>query len=292
MFQSSSRIRFPELLKMSINYNRLFLFLMCLGCFVSSSLVQAADGAAVERDNGITWQLDVGLAIQQSEGLIDSLSDDDGDVNLAVLLSGGLYYDKFFLEASPFGRHPLTLGYTLKETASSRLNLIGLPWFSTISAEDQKRGNRLDGLSTRNASFEVGVEYIKQFPKSDVRVRLLHDSLGKHDGYLLSFDYSRPVFTTDWLILPSWGVSYLSDKSVDYYYGIRPSEATLDRPEYQPGSGWGLTARLYVERPLWQDWTLFGFASYSKFSNSISDSPIVSADNGTHVIAVGVLWSF
>ena len=79
---------------------------------------------------------------------------------------------------------------------------------------------------------------------------------------------------------------------VDYYYGIEAPQATPDRPIYQADSAWTLTGRIYLERPINKEWTMFGFASYSKLSSAITDSPLVSASNGIHTVAMGVLWSF
>ena len=239
-----------------------------------------------------TWQLDLGLSLQHQTFIVDSLDESNDEAALAVLLSGGIYYDKLFIESSPFSSRPLTVGYTLNETRSTMVNLVGMSWFATISEDKQEQGNRLDGIKKRESAYEVGVEYLKQFKKSDLRVRALHDVLNRHNGFLLSLDQSRPIYKKDWLIIPSWGVTYLSENLVDYYYGVGPTEVTAERPLYSPDAGWSLTGRIYIEHPINQEWTMFGFASYSKFSNSITDSPITSVSNATHTIAMGVLWSF
>ena len=240
----------------------------------------------------IEWQFDLGFSIQHRTNIVDSLDSNDGKVSGDFILSGGAYYDDFFIEASPFGSQPLTIGHRLKETRSTRINLVGLSWFATISEEMQQQGDRLNNINTRKGSFEVGIEYQKQFKKSAISARALHDVLGNHEGFLLSLDHSRPIYNTDWLIIPSWGVTYLSDNMVDYYYGIEAPQATPDRPIYQADSAWTLTGRIYLERPINKEWTMFGFASYSKLSSAITDSPLVSASNGIHTVAMGVLWSF
>ena len=247
---------------------------------------------AQDQNDSFTWQFDLGAAVQHRTNIVDSLDGNDGEISGTVLLAGGVYYDKFFIESSPFSSRPLTLGYTLSETRSTMINIIGTSWFAEISEEAQNQGNRLDGIKSRHSSYEVGIEYLKQFRNSDVRIRMMHDVLNQHQGFFLSLDQSLPIYKTNWLIIPSWGVNYLSEKAVQYYYGVSESEVMPNRPFYSPDAGWSLTGRLYVERPLNKKWTLFGFASYSHFSSSISDSPITSIDNGTHTIALGVLWSF
>ena len=267
---------------------RCFFVALCVLFGVGFSSVVKAD----DDDGGFTWQADLGFTVQHRTYVVDSLDTGDGEVSLGLLLSGGMYYEDFFVETSPFSSRPLTLGYTLNKTRSTMLNLVGMSSFGTISEEFQEEGNRLDGIRTRHGSYEIGIEYLKQFADSDMRVRVLHDVLNQHQGFILSIDQSRPIYKTDWLIIPSWGASYISENSVDYYYGVSEEEVTVDRPAYAAGSGWTLTGRIYVERPINKDWTMFGFASYSQFSNSITDSPITSVDNGTHTIALGVLWTF
>lgn len=262
--------------------------------FLVFTLAHSSTVSSTESDDdtGFSWQLDIGLAVQHHSGLIDNLDKHDGQSSLAALISGGAYYDKFFMEFSAFGNRPLTLGYTLKQTDSSQINLIGLSWFPSISESEQRQGSLLNGIQSRHSSFEVGIEYVKRFAHSDIHVRVMHDMLSRHKGHLLAADYSRPIYTTNWLILPSIGMSYLSQKSVDYYYGIKAAEATVNRAEYLPDSGWSVRASLYAERPINSSWTFFAFASYTKFSHSITNSPIVSVESGTHTLALGVLWSF
>lgn len=272
--------------------NYLFLTLRYLSITLVLALAGATYSFAAEQESDFTWQLDLGAAIQHRTNIVDSLDSNDGEISGAILLAGGVYYDKFFIESSPFSSRPLTLGYTLNETRSTMLNLVGMSWFAQISEEAQQQGNRLDGIRTRHSSYEVGVEYLKQFQNSDVRIRMMHDVLNQHQGFFLSLDQSLPIYKTSWLIIPSWGVNYLSEKTVQYYYGVSESEATPQRPLYQPDAGWSLTGRVYVERPINQKWTLFAFASYSHFSSSITDSPITSVDSSTHTLALGVLWSF
>lgn len=248
--------------------------------------------AAADENKKLIWQGDLGLAAQVSTGLIENLNERDGELSASVLVSGGLYYGDFFVEATPFGQNPFTLGYTLSSNKHGQFSLVGQSWFQEISQEEQDEGNLLDGLLVRQSSFEVGVEYLTQIEEGDFRVRALTDALGRHEGHLFIADYTRAFFTRSLLILPSVGVTYMSEEAVDYYYGIEQREATATRPVYRPGSGWTVTARLYVERPLAKHWTLFGFASYSHFNDSITDSPIVTVNDGTYNLAIGVLWSF
>ncbi len=238
------------------------------------------------------WQLDLGISLQHKTNVIDSLDHTDGDISLALLGAGGIYYENFFIECSSYTSQPLTFGYTVSETNNTSISVVGTSWFSTISEQYQQQGNRLDGLSTRHRSLEVGIEYLQQFKRSELRVTAISDALGLHNGFLFSVDHSLPLYRDKWVFIPSWELTYFSKHIVDYYLGVAAHEVTPNRSLYQASSGWSLTGRLYVEYPIDDDWSFFAFAAYSKLSNSITNSPITSVNSATHVLAVGALWSF
>ncbi|MCC2614982.1 MipA/OmpV family protein [Aestuariibacter halophilus] len=240
----------------------------------------------------IEWQLDIGLALSYGQTLIEGMYRNDRQLALSLLLSGGVYVDDFFIESSPLSQHPLTLGYVVHADNKQQVNLIAESWFSTIDAEEQYDTQVLDGLDARNASLEVGVEYLTTIGKMDLRVRLLHDALGRHGGGLFSAELARQYYTRHALWMPSLGITVVSSDAVDFYYGVRPHEATLTRPVYTGSTAWIGSARLYAERPLGEDWSLIGFAGYAFFSDGIADSPIVGDRNDTFRVGMGVLWSF
>lgn len=256
------------------------------------TLIGNSNHASASERNKVIWQGDLGLAAQIRDGLIAGLEDGDEEIGAALLVSGGVYYGNFFVEAAPFGQNPLTVGYVVAKSAKYQMSLIGQSSFPDISESAQQKGNLLDGLHDRHASFEAGFEYYQQSESGDIRLRVLHDTLGNHSGHLFFADYSYPIFTRHFLVLPAVGISYFSAQTTDYYFGIEPQEATTDRPEYHPSASWTLSARVYTERPLSKNWSLFGFASYSLLDESIANSPIVTAEHGTYNLAVGVLWSF
>jgi outer membrane scaffolding protein for murein synthesis (MipA/OmpV family) len=246
----------------------------------------------IEEDLGIDYQFDLGLAAVYRESIVGSLDQHNSELSAAVIVSGGAYYEDFFIESAPFANQPLTVGYTFAKSDDWQFNIVGQSWFTEISQEDQEQGNLLDGIQTRRASFEMGIEYVRQYTDADIRVRLLNDVLSRHDGFLFTADYNRPIFTNYALIMPSVGVIYLSENAVDYYYGVSANEATSFRTAYSPEGAWGASARLYIERPINKSFTAFAFANYVYFDEDITESPIVTIEQAAYNIAVGVLWTF
>ena len=248
--------------------------------------------AQQEETEGWRWEADLGISAHYVRGFIDDSYDEKGEVNLAVLLIGGVYYDDFYLELSPHTRHPLTLGYKLQTTAKSQLSLVAESYFVSVTDNESRPGDKLYGIDDRLASLEGGIEYLREFDTYEVRVRLLHDMLDRHNGTVATLEIARPIFTRKVFYLPSVGLTYISSKATDYYFGVRANEVTEQRPAYQASSGMIGSVRLYAERPMGDNWSLVGFASYNLINAAIADSPIVNPHKDAFNIGIGAVWSF
>ncbi len=267
--------------------------MLCLSVLVLLHLPHRATAqeAEVAQEEGWHWELDLGLALNSRRALLENLYEQDDGLNLSVLLSGGAYYKDFFIESNPTTQHPLTLGYVLHRDSDSQLNLVVESFFFTI---DDRAGSaeQLQDIRTRENSVEGGIEYVGQWGKYDFRTRVLHDLLSNHGGIIASFEVARPIFTRHVFILPTLGVTYISNDATDYYFGVENFESTPQRPEYHPGSAMMATLSVYLERPLSESWSVVGFAGYSVFDSAITDSPIVQPRKDAYNIGFGVLWSF
>ncbi|REL34536.1 MipA/OmpV family protein [Thalassotalea euphylliae] len=238
------------------------------------------------------WELDLGLVTTYRNTLIDSIDEFHNTIELDPVISGGYYKDNFFAEVAPLSGRPFTIGHILYQSETRQVSVIAESLFFELSEDDQERGNLLDGIETRKASTEVGFEYFGIFRKFDVRMAVVHDALSRHHGTVASLDVSRPYFTRHAMFLPGISVAVYDDNATDYYYGVSAEEATSFRPEYRPGAAWVGRARLYVERPMDDDWSIIAAASVSLFSDNISDSPLVSGRDTVYSLSVGMLWTF
>lgn len=237
------------------------------------------------------WEVDVGFVLNHRRDVIDTNHESNADLQANLWLSGGVYYGRFFLESAPVLSRPLTFGYTLKQTEHQQINLITGSFFEQISAADQTRGNRLDGILTRKPSTEGGVEINHQLGDTLYNLRLMHDLLGRHNGTIFSAQMSRPFFTATTLIQPAIGIAYINSNATDYYYGVAAEEVRENRPTYRPGSAWIASASVYLERPINDSWSAVTRLSYSHASSNITNSPLVNRD-GSYNIHLGVMWVF
>lgn len=238
------------------------------------------------------WEVDLGLVLNQRKALIEELDDVNADAELALWVSGGLYYRNFFIESIPNRNNQLTIGYTLQESDTQQINLVASSWFYPFSQNDQKGdSNLLDGIQKRKATSEVGIELNTQYRGFETQFRVLHDTFSVHDGAIVNLNISKSFFTNTVYIRPSLGLAYITKNALDYYYGINAHEATSARPEYHPSGDWIAAARLYLDRPINKDWSMIASFNFTYVGEKISDSPIVNS-HYSYDINIGVLWAF
>jgi MipA family protein len=77
----------------------------------------------------------------------------------------------------------------------------------------------------------------------------------------------------------------------NYYYGVRPSEATAERPAYEPGSGVNVELGVLAAYRLAERWQVLAGAGLTRWSSGVADSPVV--DEGTQPqLMLGLIYGF
>ena len=150
---------------------------------------------------------------------------------------------------------------------------------------------RLAGMRDRDDTFELGLALRHRFYEHlTLRAQFTQDVFDKHGGMegdlALTYNFSKGR----WSFSPTLGVSFQSPELADYYYGVRPSEATPSRPAYRLGTavdpylGWTAT---YQAAP---SWLVIGGLNLELLDDEISRSPIVDDDMLT-TLFVGFVYS-
>lgn len=88
-------------------------------------------------------------------------------------------------------------------------------------------------MEKRRGGFWAGgvVEWSSSFV--DVSAEWLADVSGNSNGQIVSLGLARTWRVGNRVLLtPHVGASWQDEKTVDYYFGVRESEARLDRPAY------------------------------------------------------------
>ena len=143
----------------------------------------------------------------------------------------------------------------------------------------------------RDYAVEVGVESLVDVEWGAATLRAFHDVSGTHGGYELSADLSRRWTMGRLSVAPTIGVIYKSAQMNDYYWGVKPGEASAALPAYSAGGGFnfegGLLANYYFSRNLRLGVSL----NYEHLADDIAASPLVEDD---YVFAwfSGLAWTF
>lgn len=245
-----------------------------------------------EEEDDTYWEVEVGFIVGIGRSAHDWENQSrHGNIINAPWLAGGYYNGDFFVESNPAAGKLITAGYTVHEDDQWQVNLIATPFFIGFNEDSQQRGNLLNDVLERETSLDAGIEVMYSHKSGQFAMRALQDTIGAHNGYGVAFAYGFPVYLDKMAILPSINLTYISSKSNQYYYGIRPEEVNPDLPEYMPGSGLVTKFNLYLEYELSERTALIGFSHLTFTNDDIHRSPLV-ARNTSFAIGMGMIWIF
>ena len=124
-----------------------------------------------------------------------------------------------------------------------------------------------------------------------LQLQLLTDISGKHHGQQAWFSWAVVHETGPWQVVPSLGFNWMSSDAADYYFGVKPSEASPGLPAYRAGSAVNTFARLSVNYTLNEHWSVVYLFQYDWLGSSIKDSPSI-ADDHVQTMFLGLYYEF
>jgi outer membrane protein len=150
----------------------------------------------------------------------------------------------------------------------------------------------LRGMADRHMSLDGSVNAEWRNRIANIRVRYFHDLLGVSDGDGADIDISH-MFTINqkFSLTPFVGMEWLGNRLVNYYYGVRPEEATSNRPEYRGRDTVNLRTGLWATYRLSPSWSLISGIHVRRAGDGIYDSPIV-LDRYRFFTFFGAGWRF
>ena len=149
----------------------------------------------------------------------------------------------------------------------------------------------LVGMAERGPGADFGVSYQRSGPWGAVYAEYLHDGFGASEGNELRLGYNYEWKGQRWRLRPHLMLAARDAKLNDYYYGVRPNEATAIRPAYQPGAGVNGQLGLYGVYSLTERWRLLGGVTATRWSKGVRNSPIV--DDRVQLSGVlGLMYDF
>ena len=181
------------------------------------------------------------------------------------------------------------VGLKLDETPASRFDMFVAYRFEGVPYDHIPAS--LAGMANRGSGVDLGLGYQFRQPWGTLFGDVLHDAAGGSHGTEVRLGYRY-----DWVIgrlqlQPQLAFAARDANLNDYYYGVRPAEATATRPAYAPGKG--VTTELGVSAVyrLSARWRLLGGFSAKRWPAAVRASPIV--ENRTQLAAqLGLGYDF
>lgn len=159
---------------------------------------------------------------------------------------------------------------------------------------DDEDSTPLNGMEDRDWSLDGGARLRWDIPDSgNVAVNLMGvaDLLSKHQGQEFILSAEKKIEGDIFQLTPSAGIKWQSEDMIDYYYGVRNSEITATRAEYEPDSSVNYYVDVNFNLGLSRDWVLVTIFNYEFLGKEITDSPIVD-DDFVFSSVVGVIKKF
>jgi len=183
--------------------------------------------------------------------------------------SGGLF---FFYQGERLELGFFENSYALIRTPRYALKLTANPRFESLDPSDSPA---LSGMEDRDLAFDAGLAFETGGIWGSMQIKVLSDITGTHEGQEISLFYTRPFVKARWRIEPTAGLILKSDNLVDYYYGVRSSEAREDRPAYQGQSTINSHLGLNLIYGATRHWNVIAGLSYEHLGGKIRNSPVI-----------------
>lgn len=177
-------------------------------------------------------------------------------------------------------------GYNFIDDESLKLGIVVGPHFGGYDASES---NDLTGMQDRDWGIDGGLRLTLKNEIVDVSATVLTDLSDTSTGQEVSLGLSKKLF--EGFLTPKIGATWSSENVVDYYYGVKASEATAGRAAYSPNSTVNYNVGLTVAYPLGDKWAIISDVQYQIFGDEIKDSPIIDK-NGNFRLVLGTVYRF
>ena len=160
------------------------------------------------------------------------------------------------------------------------------------SGYEAKDSTTLVGMDERKGSIRAGGGVSGRFNKIQIRGKILKDILGVHggiDGELgLGYNFPISVLFTDFpftMIGLSLGYKFYDQKYINYYFGVKPSEALANRSTYTSKRAQSPFLSSFLRMQLSKKWSFMTILKIEWPPSEITNSPIVDKNKLTSLLA-------
>ncbi|WP_028108028.1 MipA/OmpV family protein [Ferrimonas futtsuensis] len=204
------------------------------------------------------------------------------DHQSGVYLNGGYHGEDFNADLGG-------INYRFYGDNSSQLN------FSVFAVAtpgvDAGDADILKGMEDKDWGAELGLNADVHFAQGTLSTKFQHDVTGTHKGYQADLTYFHPLALGFGDLVPFAGVHYASKDYVNYYTGVKASEATPGRRAYKADGEFSYHAGYQLVVPVSQHLDIVHGAAYTRLGNEFGDSPLVDSKN-QWVTTLGMTYTF
>jgi outer membrane protein len=149
----------------------------------------------------------------------------------------------------------------------------------------------LVGMDERKSSFWAGGAVIWKNDIANVSAELLADVSGNSKGSRFKLQVDRRFGVGKFGVTPRLGMEWYDSRYVNYYYGVKASDARIGRTIYQGDSSSGIEAGMRVDYSPARQHNMFLDFSITQFGNAIKGSPLVEKSNQS-TMSIGYIYRF
>lgn len=201
-----------------------------------------------------------------------------------------LYLDARYKEGN-FSIDERGINYRLVGSDNTPLN-VHATLTSAGNGYDAGDSTVFTGMEERDASLDLGLSADYTLGEGQVKATLVHDISGAHEGFVADVNYSHNFEFADGLsVVPRAGIAYSSEDYTNYYFGVRQSEATVERAAYTADSAINPYVGYRVSMPLADNWSVVHEAAYVWLDDEIYNSSLTDRDNAWFA-AIGIGYTF
>ncbi len=241
------------------------------------------DILSVEKEKGLPWiggelSLGLGLAVEQ-----DIYRGVDTEYQPALFFM----YENGPLEIQATSGIEARFAFYRTERFSA--GVIGA--IAPEEGYDRDDSDFLKGMDELDPLYWAGLGMEGEYAGWEVGLKILQDISGEHDGQQVELSLGYPWTAAGFEWHPELHLTWMSEKTIDYLYGVSAVEMRPNRLAYSPGSSFAIGAQLMAQRPVFGDVTIVGIFGIDMFGSDITDSPLVDEDYAIHGV-LGVMYTF
>lgn len=194
----------------------------------------------------------------------------------------------FSARSGDFYIEGLDIGYKLSSKNKLRWDLVAVPRFLGYEENDSPN---LNGLDETHYSYHGGLSVNWDSGFGNLNVQALTDLLNESGGSEIIGTLSHSYTLGDLSLTPAISINWQDSELTDHYYGVKASQATINRPAYDGGNSLNTAISLTVNYELNKHFSLIGQVRADQYGSEIEDSPLVDSDNTTST-TLGLVYSF